>query len=69
LLAALRDGGRTACMIIDLDGVPLLDAAGIGVLVAVHEAARVRRVEMRIGGLQPYVKRIVAASGLHVLEG
>jgi RNA polymerase sigma-B factor len=32
--------------------VPLLDAAGVGVLVTVHEAARVRGVEIRVTGLQ-----------------
>ncbi|MFI5890093.1 SigB/SigF/SigG family RNA polymerase sigma factor [Actinoplanes sp. NPDC051513] len=69
LLAALRDGGRMRRMRLDLTGVPLLDAAGIGVLVAMHEAARVRNVEIRVVGLQPYVEKVVAASGLRDLIG
>jgi RNA polymerase sigma-B factor len=67
LLSALRDGGRMERMLLDLSGVPLLDAAGIAVLVALHEAARVRDVEIRVAGLRPYVERIVAASGLRDL--
>ena len=67
LLAVLRDGGRMRHLTVDLAGVPLLDAAGIGVLVTVHEAARVRGVEIRVTGLQAYVEKIVAASGLQDL--
>jgi RNA polymerase sigma-B factor len=67
LLAVLRDAGRARRLTIDLGGVPLLDAAGIGVLVTVHEAARVRGVTIKVTGLQAYVKRIVAASGLQGL--
>jgi len=67
LLAVLRDGGRMRRLLVDLAGVPLLDAAGIGVLVAVHEAARVRGVEVKATGLQAYVEKIVAASGLRDL--
>ncbi|WP_433306284.1 sigma-70 family RNA polymerase sigma factor [Actinoplanes sp. CA-030573] len=67
LMAAVRDGARMRSLRVDLSGVPLLDAAGIGVLVAVHEAARVRGIEMRVTGLQAYVCRIVTASGLQDL--
>jgi RNA polymerase sigma-B factor len=67
LLTALREGGRMRRMQLDLTGVPLLDAAGIGVLVDLHEAARVRNVEIRVVGLQPYVAKIVAATGLRDL--
>ena len=52
---------------LDLTGVPLLDAAGIAVLLAVHEAARVRGVAVSVTGLQPYVRRVAAASGLGTL--
>jgi RNA polymerase sigma-B factor len=64
LLDALRGGGRMARLVLDLTEVPLLDAAGVGVLVAVHDAARVRGIEMRVTGLTPFVARIVAVSGL-----
>ncbi|GLY08679.1 MULTISPECIES: SigB/SigF/SigG family RNA polymerase sigma factor [Actinoplanes] len=66
-LFAVIDEVAPGELMIDLAGVPLLDAAGIGVLVAVHEAARVRSVRVRVTGLQPYVARIAAASGLRDL--
>ncbi|GAA0584982.1 hypothetical protein GCM10010172_82490 [Paractinoplanes ferrugineus] len=64
LMGALRDGGRMSRMVLDLAAVPLLDAAGIGVLVALREAARVRDIEVRVAGLQPYAAQIAVASGL-----
>jgi len=67
LLTVLHDGGRLRRLTLDLGGVPLLDAAGIGVLVSVHEAARVRGVQIKVTGLQAYVEKIVIASGLRDL--
>jgi RNA polymerase sigma-B factor len=49
---------------IHLGGVPLLDAAGVAVLLAVHEAARVRSVDLTAVGLQPSVRRIAVIAGL-----
>ncbi|WP_433305606.1 sigma-70 family RNA polymerase sigma factor [Actinoplanes sp. CA-030573] len=66
LVAVVRAGQR---LVVDLSGVPLLDAAGIGVPVAVHEAARVRGAEVRVTGLQPYASQIAAATGLRDLLG
>jgi RNA polymerase sigma-B factor len=63
LLAGLRRGTPRR-FVVDLSGVPLLDAAGVAVLLAVREAARVRDVQVRAVGLQPFVARIVAVSGL-----
>jgi len=63
LLAVLRRGGSHR-FVVDLAGVPLLDAAGVAVLLAVREAARVRGVRVHAVGLQPFVARVVAASGL-----
>jgi RNA polymerase sigma-B factor len=67
LLTLIRCCGRMPRLEVDLAGVPLLDAAGIGVLLAVHEAARVRDRKVRVTGLQPWVARIVAVSGLRDL--
>jgi RNA polymerase sigma-B factor len=64
LLSVLSTGGRAPRFVVDLAGVPLLDAAGVAVLIAVREAARVRGVAVRVVGLQPYVARVVAISGL-----
>jgi RNA polymerase sigma-B factor len=67
LLAAVRGCGPSRRLVIDLTGVPLLDAAGVGVLVAVREAAHGRGTRVQVTGLQPFVARIVAASGLRDL--
>ncbi len=52
---------------IDLRGVPLLDAAGVALLLAVYEAARVRDVTVTATGMQPFVRRIAAVTGLRAL--
>ncbi len=67
LLAAVRGCGPARRLVVDLTGVPLLDAAGIGVLVAVREAAHGRGTRVQATGLQPFVAQIVAASGLRDL--
>jgi RNA polymerase sigma-B factor len=64
LLTAIGECNRSRGLTVDLAGVPLLDAAGIAVLIAVHEAARVRAVAVRVVGLQPFVAQIAKMSGL-----
>ena len=56
-------------VVLDLAGVPFLDAAGVAALVTVHEAARVRDVTVTVTGLRPHVRTIVAVSGLRSLLG
>lgn len=51
-------------VVVDFAAVPLMDAAGIGVLIAVYDAARVRDTRLRVVGLRPHVARLVAVSGL-----
>jgi len=51
-------------LVVQCAAMPLIDAAGIGVLLAVHEAARVRGTQVHVVGLQPHVAHIVAVSGL-----
>ncbi len=51
-------------MVVDLKGVPLVDAAGIAVLLDVASAASVAGITLSIMGAQPYVSRILAVSGL-----
>lgn len=65
LLAAVRRAG--GAVVLDLAAVPFLDAAGVRVLVAVHEAARVRGVTVTVTGLRPHVREVVAISGLRAL--
>ncbi|MEV6597469.1 SigB/SigF/SigG family RNA polymerase sigma factor [Actinoplanes sp. NPDC051346] len=54
-------------LVIDLSGVPLIDAAGVAVLLAVSSAAAVADVDLALTGTQPYVARILGVSGLRNL--
>ncbi len=54
---------------IDLQGVALIDAAGLAVLLDAVEAARGLRVDLELCGAQPYVSRILAIAGLRVRRG
>ena len=47
-----------------LSGVPIIDAAGVSALLAGYEAARAGGVRLRIGGMQPYVRRTLRVAGL-----
>jgi RNA polymerase sigma-B factor len=51
-------------LVVDLSGVPLVDAAGVAVLLDAASAASVANVGIGIRGAQPYVGRILAVSGL-----
>ena len=51
-------------VVIDLSGVPLLDAAGVAVLADAASAASVAAVPLTIQGAQPYVVGILAVTGL-----
>ena len=69
LLTAVTSAGADH-VIVDLSDVPFLDAAGIAVLIAAHEAARVRQVPITAVGLRPVVRRVVEASGIgDLLDG
>jgi RNA polymerase sigma-B factor len=70
LRLSVRHAVRTAGsdrVVIDLAGVPLMDAAGMAVLLDAASAAAVAEVGLRIQGAQPYVARILAVSGLATL--
>jgi RNA polymerase sigma-B factor len=49
---------------IDLAGVPLADAAAVGVLADVAGAAAVAGIRLRLTGTQPHVRRVLTTSGL-----
>jgi RNA polymerase sigma-B factor len=51
-------------LVIDLTAVPLVDAAGVAVLIDAASAASVAEVPLSLRGAQPYVARILAVSGL-----
>ncbi|GAB7048499.1 sigma-70 family RNA polymerase sigma factor [Catenuloplanes indicus] len=66
LLAALC-AGRPTTMVVDLTGVPSMDAAGLSALVAVHTAAHGRGVRLRVVGAAPHLAGLMGAIGLGFL--
>ncbi|MFC7530727.1 SigB/SigF/SigG family RNA polymerase sigma factor [Actinoplanes sp. GCM10030250] len=58
------DAAGVATVVVDLAGVPLVDAAGVAVLVDIVQLAAAKEVEICVSGAQPYVARILAVSGL-----
>jgi RNA polymerase sigma-B factor len=70
LRLALRHAVGTAGpdrLVVDLGGVPLVDAAGVAVLLDAAQAASVAGIGLTLVGAQPYVSRILAVSGLSPL--
>ena len=67
LRIALRHAVCTAGpdrLVVDLANVPLMDAAGVAVLIDAASAASIAEVPLALRGTQPYVARILAVSGL-----
>jgi RNA polymerase sigma-B factor len=54
----------TGSVVVDLSGVPLIDAAGIAVLHDAASAAAVAGAELTLSGAQPYVARILTFAGM-----
>ncbi|WP_430784325.1 SigB/SigF/SigG family RNA polymerase sigma factor [Actinoplanes sp. G11-F43] len=68
LRRALAEPGVSG-LVVDLSGVPLVDAGGVSVLLEASRAASAARLGFGVAGAQPYVARILAVSGLaHVLK-
>jgi RNA polymerase sigma-B factor len=59
----------TSRLVVDLTAVPLVDAAGVAVLVDAADAATAAGVELSLIGAQPMVARILGVSGLQHLLG
>ncbi|MET0419567.1 MAG: sigma-70 family RNA polymerase sigma factor, partial [Actinoplanes sp.] len=59
--------GEDGPVVVDLTGVPLLDAAGIAVLRDAASAAAVAQSELALSGAQPYVAQILAFAGMSAL--
>jgi RNA polymerase sigma-B factor len=67
LRVGLRQAISTAApdrVVVDLAAVPLVDAAGVAVLLDAASAAAIAEVSLTVRGAQPYVSRILAVSGL-----
>ncbi len=65
---ALRGAiGGTGAVVVDLSGVPLLDAAGIAVLRDAASAAAIAEAELTLSGAQPYVAQILSFAGMSAL--
>jgi RNA polymerase sigma-B factor len=63
LRSAVSTPGITA-VTVDLSGVPLMDAAGVALLLDVASAASVAEVRLSLAAAQPYVARVLTLSGL-----
>ena len=59
--ALARGSGR---LLVDLSGVELLDATGLGVLVAAHRRARLQDRELVLCDARPRVARLLALTRL-----
>ncbi|GAA4971609.1 SigB/SigF/SigG family RNA polymerase sigma factor [Actinoplanes utahensis] len=57
-------GDRATSVVVDLSAVPLVDAAGVAVLLDAGQTATAAGVEFGVTGAQAYVARILAVSGL-----
>ncbi|MBB2944068.1 RNA polymerase sigma-B factor [Actinoplanes lutulentus] len=66
LRTALRHatGSGASAVVVDFAGVPLVDAAGVAVLVDAVQAAGAASVDIAVSGAQQYVARTLAVSGL-----
>ncbi|BAL90644.1 putative RNA polymerase sigma factor with STAS domain [Actinoplanes missouriensis 431] len=60
-------GSGSGAVVVDFSGVPLVDAAGVAVLVEAVRAAGEARVDLCVSGAQPYVARVLAVSGLEAV--
>jgi anti-sigma B factor antagonist len=51
-------------LVIDLDGVPFMDSAGLGALVRIRNAARVASRGVVLRGLRPRVVKVIKITGV-----
>ncbi|MGP3913586.1 STAS domain-containing protein [Nonomuraea sp. NBC_00507] len=66
LLALLREAGRAqhAAVVIDVSRLSFIDAAGLSVLVSVHDHARRQHTPLCIAGVPPAMRRLLRITGL-----
>ncbi|HEX4811453.1 MAG TPA: STAS domain-containing protein [Nonomuraea sp.] len=64
LLWLLQESGRAQAVVLDLRRLSFIDAAGLGVLVALHDQARRRRTPLRLTGVPPAMRRLLRVTGL-----
>lgn len=60
---------RPKALNLDLSGVPFMDAAAVAALVCGYQESRRAAVDLRLRGIQPHVRRILAAARLPFLDG
>ncbi|MFI5845215.1 sigma-70 family RNA polymerase sigma factor [Catenuloplanes sp. NPDC051500] len=63
LLSALC-AGRPTLLVVDLSGVPTIDAAGLRALVTVRDTATSRGTHLRLTGVAPHLAQLITATGL-----
>ena len=61
LIRVVGAAGRGDTVVLDLTGVPLMDAAGVAVLADAGRAAGMAGVDLRLAGVQPTVRAVLDA--------
>ncbi|MEV5891318.1 STAS domain-containing protein [Nonomuraea fuscirosea] len=68
LLQLLQEAGRCSCpevrLVIELSRLSFIDAAGLGILVAVQNQALSQRTPMHITSAPPAMRRLLRITGL-----
>lgn len=68
LLELLQEAGRgrpgDVAVVVEVSRLSFIDAAGLGILVSVHNHARRRRIPLRIAGVPPAMRRLLRITGL-----
>jgi anti-anti-sigma factor len=64
LLWLLQEAGRDREVVLDVRRLSFIDAAGLGVLVALHHQARRRHTPLRLAGVSPAMRRLLSVTGL-----
>lgn len=61
---ALTTATSAKRLVIDLSGTSFIDSAGLGALLTMLNAARVRGIPMHLQGLSPQLRRLLEITGL-----
>ncbi|MEV1176776.1 STAS domain-containing protein [Nonomuraea sp. NPDC049784] len=65
LLREAEDARRgQITLVIEMSGLTFIDAAGLGILVSVHNHAARRHTPMRLTGVPPAMRRLLRITGL-----
>lgn len=64
LLALLQKAGGAKKLVIEVGGLSFIDAAGLGILVSVHNQALSRHTPVHLVNVPPPMRRLLRITGL-----